>query len=282
MQRRQLSGALGVALGAILVISALSLSDPGWGFFSHTECKIGPSLGNLTVWVPSTVVAAPYLGSVSGSVVVWSKLPSGTDSAQSGTNAVNGSITAFILGFENWTVFSQQNTSVAGPGDQAACTTPMVAYFSPNGPGGERHGGISSWPMYTQLVSDTGLGSGLNGSDLCEQVQTSTYQSCGVGAQFDMNFTHASGSVNTCGSSSSQMLHIFGERWPVTARFLQGGHSYPVPLDPSGENSANFANGSFAWYNSTFTAGGGIWQYDNLAETSNTGAGLVFAYSPCP
>jgi hypothetical protein len=283
MRRQKIFGILGAVLGAMLVLSAMTSSHPGWGFFSHTDCRVNQRLGNITVWVPSAIVAAPYHGSVTGFVVVWGKTPGGNLSVSLNyTPVTDGNVTAFIVGFENWTVVSLQNVSMAGPGPQAACLSSLVAYFSPSPALGERHGGTTSWPMYSQLVSDTGLPTGLNGSQLCAQIENTSYLSCAVGAQFDPNFHVASGTVDTCGSTGEQVVRISSQEWPVTAPFRWNGHSHLVPLDPSGANSQSYANGTYAWYNYSFPANGGVWQYDNLAETSSTGAGLVFSYAPCP
>jgi hypothetical protein len=282
MRRQEISGVAGAALGALLVIFTMALAHPGWGFFSHTECHVDQPLGNVTVWVPSAVAAAPYHGSVSGKVVVWGKMPGANLSVSLNyTPVTDGNVTAFIVGIANWTVFARTNVSVVGPGPQIPCSSLMIAHFSSSPPQGLRHGGTTSWPMYSHLVSDIGLSSGLNGSQLCAQVQNTSYLACGVGAQFDLNFHATTGTVNTCGSTQGQVVRVFSEGWPVTAPFVWNGHSSIVPLDPSGENSANYANGTYAWYNYTFPANGGIWQYDDLAQTSNTGAGLVFSYSPC-
>jgi hypothetical protein len=158
----------------------------------------------------------------------------------------------------------------------------MVAYFSSNPAQGFNSGGVSWWPLSASSpVSDEGLPTQLNGSQLCAQVENVSYSSCAVGSEFDMNFEKATGTVNTCGSTEDRVLTLESLGWPVIVPFQRNGQSYSVPLDASGMNSANYANGTFAWYNYTFPANGGIWQYDNLAETSSMGAGLVFSYSPC-
>jgi hypothetical protein len=270
-----------VAIGVALVILTFVAGNPGWGLVNHTNCRVGGELGNFTVWVPSAVVAAPYLGAENGAVLIWSQLPSGYVSVHLNTVATDGNVTAYIVGFENWSVYSRSNVTVLGPGPQATCATPMVAYFAPSAPQDERHGGTTSWPMYFQLTSDVGLSGRLNGSQLCAQVENTSNLSCGVGAEFDLDFSTATGIVDTCGSTQGQALQIVSKEWPVTAPFFWNAHTYTVPLDPGGRDSANFANGTEAWYNYTFPANEGVWQYDNLAETYGTGAGLVFNYSPC-
>lgn len=282
MRGYRLSGAIGSALGVILVILTFLVANPGWSLLAHSECRLGGELGNFTVWTPNGVVAAPYLGSESGGVLLWSRVPSGHLSIHFNTSVVDGNITAYVVGFENWSVYSQSNATVSGPGIQTICTSPMVAYYAPSPPQDERHGGTTSWPVGFEFTSDVSTPTELNGSQLCTEVENTSNLSCGVGAEFDMNFRTSAGKVDTCGSTQNQALQIVSTGWPVTAPFRWHGQSYTVPLDPSGRNSESYTNGTEEWYNYTFPANGGIWQYDNLAETSTTGAGFVFAYSPCP
>jgi hypothetical protein len=191
-------------------------------------------------------------------------------------------VTAFIVGFENWTIFSLTNATVIGPGPLNPCTSSAVGYLSPNPAQGLRHGGTSQWAFATGVISDVGLPLGLNGSQLCSSVQNTTYLACGVGAQFDMNFERATGTVDTCSSTMAKLLPIRSNSWPVSAPFQMNGHAYSVPLDRAGGNSPGYVNGTYSWTNYTFPADAGIWQYDDLSQTSSTGAGLVFSYSPCP
>jgi hypothetical protein len=275
-------GVMGAIIGASVVLVATAATLPGWGLLTHTECNLDSRVGNFTVWLPSSVVASPYLGNESGKVEVWTKSPSGFLWASFPTNVSNGNVTAWIVGFENWTVFETSNLSVAGPGPEAPCSGPLVAHLSSNPPNGETHGGTTLWPIATGLVSDVGLPGGLNGSAMCSQVENNSNLSCGVGARFDMNFTSTSGVVNTCGSSQPNHLSAKSDAWPVRAPFKFEGVTYSLPVDPSATNSAHWANGTTSWYNYTFPANTGSWAYDNLANTSQTGAGLVFSYSPCP
>jgi hypothetical protein len=283
MRWRRIWPVLGAALGALIVIASMTLTHPGWGFLSRTECQLEDRLGNVTVWVPQGVVASPYHGTVTGRVDVWSKLPGENLSVSLSFEPVeDGNVTAFFVSYENWTVFSQRNVSELGPGPQSECQSPVVGYPSPNPVEGLSSGGTTSWPMYSQLVSDSGLMNGLNGSQLCAEVENTSNSHCGAGAQFRLSFQSVSGTIDTCGSTLNRTLPIFSTQWPVVAPFEASGHTYSVPLDPGADNSANYANGTYGWYNYTFPANGGVWQYDNLAQTSSTGAGLVFSYSPCP
>ncbi len=276
------SAALGAVLGATLVVGVGLVGSPSIGFLSHVICDRTPALGNITVWNPGAVVAAPYLGSVSGAVLVWTKTPSATVWARVAYSPQeSGNVTAILVGFENWTIFGERNATLSGPGQQQPCRANLVGYLSQRPSGGLRHGGIASWNLYGGLVSDTGLADGLNGSQLCERVQNTSYSGCGVGAQFDLNFQSPSGELDTCGESSPAQLDVSSIGWPTTAPFSIRGGVSEVPLSFAGDNAPGFSNGTAAWYNYTFPANGGIWQYQNLAETSATGAGLVFSYASC-
>lgn len=234
------------------------------------------------MWLPGAVIAAPYGGSESGSVEIWGKSPAGTATLSQNTYLADGKVSAFYVDYVNLSVFALQNFSIDGPGFGSVCSSPLIAYFSPNPPEGLRSGGTSSWPMYSELTSERGLPPGLNASQLCLVVENSSNGECAISAQFDFNFERTSGTVDTCGKSQDQILHLRSEAWPVTAPFQWNNRSYSVPFDPDGTGGSGYANGTEAWYNYTFPANEGIWEYDNLAETSGTGAGLVFSYSTCP
>jgi hypothetical protein len=276
------SAVLGVALGVALVL-AVSISDhPGWGFFSHTECQLDQNLGNLTVWAPAAVVAAPYHGTESGSVVIWSEYPWGLVSFTQQTILTNGSVRAYAIGYENWSISTTKSVTLAGPGPETPCTSSMVAFFANAPAQGLRSGGISWWQIATNLTSDSDVPVQLNSSALCASVENTSYAGCAVGAQFDVNFQTLTGTVDTCGETQDLVLPVKSVGWPITVPYQRGGRSYTVPLQTDWQNSANYTNGTEAWYNYTFPANGGIWQYDNLSQTSSTGAGLAFSYSPCP
>jgi len=270
-------------VGAILVLASYAGSHPGWGLFETVDCTTQGPVGNVTVWTPSAVVASPYHGSVAGAMILWTQTPEGRLSLRySYSPVLNGSVTAFIVGFENWSIFSAINVTSYGPGPELPCSGAFIALFSDVPPEGERHGGTTAWPMYSNLTSDVGLPLGLNGSQLCEQVQNTTYLNCGLGAGFSLNFVSATGSVDTCGSSQPRELSISSVNWPVTAPFVSNGRTAEVPLHVPGVDSQGYGNGSVAWYNYTFPANGGMWQYDDLSQTAETGAGLVFSYLACP
>ena len=276
------SAILGVAIGVILVLAISISAHPGWGFLSHADCEVNQEVGNLTVWMPAAVVAAPYLGSEEGSVAIWGTSHVGTSTLTQETTVAGGNVTAYYVSFANVTVFSLANVTTTGPGPESHCSGGLVAYFSPNPSQGLRSGGVTLWPIASELKTDSGIAPGLNASQLCNEVENTSYNGCAVGAQFDVNFDRATGTVDTCGSSQDQVIRDHSQAWPVTTPYHHDGQTTLIPIDPAGTNSPGYANGTYAWYNYTFPANGGIWQYDDLAQTSSTGAGLVFSYSPCP
>ena len=281
MARSRVWAACGAILGASVVLAVMIGGNPGWGFLSHTDCQVGSPNGNLTVWDPSAVVSAPYGGSESGAVEIWTQTLQARLSILQDTGVSGGNVTAYFVGFQNWTIYAQQNVSMGGIGLQNPCLASVVGLLSGTPSQGLRSGGTTVWPLYSNLTSDTNLPIGLNGSRLCADVENTTYAGCAVGAEFDLNIQATSGEVNTCGSGQSQILRVTSQTWPVLAPFDTDGKQVSVPLTPSGATGNGYSNGTFAWYNYTFPANGGVWQYDNLADTSSTGAGLVFSYSPC-
>jgi len=282
MNRAGLWAACGAILGAFVVIGAMFAGSPGWGFFAHTTCQLNEQLGNVTVWFPAAVVAAPYHGWESGLVTIWGTSPLGRATLSQPTSLSDGNVSAFFVDYVNFTVYSNHNVTLQSPGVEAPCPGPMSALLSPNAAGGLRSGGTAVWPLYANLMAESGLSNQLNGSQLCRSVENSTDASCAFGAEFDFNFQRSTGVVDTCGLDQSQQIRLTSQAWALYAPFSWNDHAYSVPIDISGTNSATYSNGTYAWYNYTFPANGGVWQYDNLAETSSTGAGLVFSYSPCP
>lgn len=283
MSSRILPGVVGVAVGVLLVVASLASSFPDMGLLTHTECRLGSRVGNVTAWMPAAIVAAPHLGSETGKVEIWGRSPAGNGTLSQATTVRDGNVTAFYVIYSNLTIFSLSSVSVGGPGVHQTCTTGFVAYFSSQPAQGLNSGGTALWSVNSSgLVSDDGLPHSFNSSELCLQVENSTDPSCAVSTQFDVNYHAETGEVDTCGSNQAQILRARSTAWPVEVPFNWAGTNYTVPVSPGGTDSASYANGTVAWYNYTFPAYGGIWDYDNLSRTSSTGAGLVFSYAPCP
>jgi hypothetical protein len=272
-RRSALSAVVGCAAGTILVLVTVQVGYLGWDLFSHVTCELGPRLGNESVWIPAQIVAAPFNGFESGALFQWTNYSPNRSTSYQNYTIEGGNVTGFNVALQNWTIYSTFNVTQAGSGLQSPCQGSMTARLSPTSIVG---GGTSSLLIATGMKANTGLANGLNGSSLCLNV-TGYPSNCGVGSSFNINFRQTTGTINTCDLAQSQIIDITSEQMPVDIPFTWHGVSYAVSAEVS--NTAN--NGTFAWYNYTFPAGGGIWQYDNLAQTSNTGAGLVFSYRAC-
>jgi len=224
----------------------------------------------------------PYLGAESGSVTIWGSSPYGTSLLRQLTVVGSGNVSVYYVSYSNLTVFDAANTTVSGSGESQPCASSLLAFFSPNPAQGMTSGGITWIPLGAgHEPTDEDLPTQLNASALCSEVENTSYAGCAVGTQFDMNFQTATGSVDTCGQSQGQVLDWKSDTWPVRVPFEHGGQVESVPVDPSGADQNGYSNGTYAYYNYTFPANGGVWHYDDLAVTSNTGAGLTFSYSPC-
>lgn len=274
--------AIGALVGSLVVVVSFIGGNPGWGVISHSACVITADLGNVTVWRAAAIVASPYDGSESGEIVATATHDGSSFTVSQPTEVTSGNVTAYYLGFENWSVFSTRTVTQAGPGPNENCRDGFVAFGSPNPAQGLRSGGVTSFLMYANLSSDTDLPGEFNASQLCLELENSSYSSCAVSAQFDLNFVRATGQVDTCASGTAEVASVSSDGWPSVVPFPYDGSVHLVPLEIQNWTDPTWQNDSVTWYNYTFPAHGGIWQYDNLSQTSSTGAGLVFKYSPCP
>ena len=272
--RSGISFGAGLAVAVVLVLTVFVSGHPGWGFLSHSQCESGPRLGNVTAWTPRVVVAAPYGGSESGTLIDWTNHSWGRAQIVFHPYASSGNVTAWEVYAANWTIYSERNVSVTGIGPQVSCNRPYVAILSaPSLGGGAIYLGLASG-----LRLDQGLPTELNASQLCTGTVNPRDPTCAISAVFDINFSSATGAVDTCGSEAPQSLNLTSQAMPVTIPFTWNGMNYSIPTNELN----NATGGTVTWYNYTFPANGGVWQYDKLADTSSTGAGLVFSYSPCP
>lgn len=270
-----------VAVGIAIVLVVVALNPQGvLGGIEPTGCSLGRALGNETVWMPGAVIAAPCLGTEYGTVVLWGKSPYLSGTASQPTRVGSGNVTAFWVDYDNITIYSLVHG--VGAGRPLPCLHGMVSVFSPNPSEDSNSGGVVWWPVASNLTSDSGLSLGLNASQLCSEVENVSNPTCGVSATFDLNFETASGTVDTCGRPTGETISLKSLAWPESVPFSWKGVQYEIPLYPDGGSNPSFSNGTYAGYNYTFPANGGIWKYDNLADTSATGAGLVFSYSRCP
>lgn len=255
-----------MVLATSLVVGSLSVPSSG-----RVVCVPGFRLGNVSAWGPTQFVAAPYLGSQSGALVAWTNYSGGTVSIRIPTLVGSGNVTAFNVSPYNWTVSTSRNATEGGDGPSAPCKGPMVAQLStPSIPGG-----TTSWQIASDRVSDVGLPSSLNSSQLCAVV-IGAPPNCAASTYFNLSFVDAQGSVDTCGSTQPAHLSVTSQAVSLAVPFDVGGITHLIPVVPSPNN------GSIAWYNYTFPAGTGIWSYQAVPGMVTADAGLVFDYSRCP
>jgi hypothetical protein len=71
-------------------------------------------------------------------------------------------------------------------------------------------------------------------------------------------------------------LNVVGTELAVRIPFSWNGSERLIPTGPSP------VSGAFEWFNYTFPAQGGVWQYQALPGIAGGSSGLVFSYSACP
>ena len=269
---------------AVIVVCAIvvtgltvgALIEFGHGNSSRIVCQGQDRLGNVSAWYPLAFVAAPYEGSESGNLRMWDNYTVGglyhNTTFDDPTSIGSGNVTLGWATGGNWTIFSAINISEPVAGPSLPCTSSMIAFLGPpNGPVSEIWGGET---VASGLVADVGLPSSINSSLRCGLINESS--DCAVSSIFSLNFTRSSGEVNTCGKLSPATLAVMGGQLAVDIPFPSNGTVHWVPVGPSSEN------GMMGWFNYTFPADGGIWQYQYLPGISDSTSGLVFSYATCP
>lgn len=242
----------------------------------HVVCVGLQELGNVSAWYPYSFVAAPYGGSESGMLHVWSNYTLNGQyhnlTIANPTSVESGNVTLILATGGNWTIFSASNVTVSGGGGSNPCTSSMIALLGPpNGVVSETWGGAV---VASGLRTDSGLPSSFNASFRCSVINESP--DCAVSSTFALNFTHSEGEVNTCGETVPSVLDVTGRQLAVNIPFSRNGTIYSVPI------GASMQNGMTGWFNYTFPANGGIWQYQSLTGVTSSTSGLVFSYSTCP
>lgn len=271
--RLALTLAGGALVATLLVLSAYWIPPTSFHSGHYTVCAIGPRVGNSTVWVPSTIISAPFNGTESGKIIQWSNASGTRVVLTQQTFVTDGNVTAYLVGIENWSVYSQVNETLSGIGTTAPCNSPLTGRPSPTPSLG---GGTTYLQIALQRVNDVDLPTTFNGSYLCRTVENYS-ANCAEGSDFNVSYLAQSGRLSTCGSSSSGELNSVGPRLPVVFPFRWGGVEYNIPtVDPN-----NALGGTMIWYNYTFPANGGTWLYDSLTDRYPDGAGFSFAFTPC-
>ena len=127
--------------------------------------------------------------------------------------------------------------------------------------------------MASELRVDAGLPSAFNASLQCRIINESS--NCAVSSTFNLDFARATGQVDTCGKTTPTTMMIKGGQLSVGIPFYSNGTTYSVPIGASAQS------GMMGWFNYTFPADGGMWQYESLPGVESMNSGLVFSYSPC-
>jgi hypothetical protein len=232
--------------------------------------------GNVSAWYPLSFVAAPFNGSESGKLVEWYNYTVNgtyyTTVTKVPTAAASGNVTVGYATGGNWTIYSAKNATMSGGGPSSPCTSSLLALLGPPNP---PSGGIwSGGTVASGLRVDSGLPSSFNASFRCSEFGLPP--DCAVSATFNLNFSSPTGNVTTCGRTAPVTLDTMGREMLVDIPFVSNGITYSVPIGASSEI------GSVGWFNYTFPADGGIWQYSPLSGVDSSTAGLVFSYSSCP
>jgi hypothetical protein len=275
-QKRRRFSIIAALVVVTVVIVAISLIATFPATRNHIVCTGETRLGNVTAWYPFSFIAAPYNGSETGALLVWENYTvSGTYhnyTTRVPTNAASGDVTLGSATGGNWTIYSATNSTFSGPGRSDPCASSMIAFLGPpNGPTSEAWGGGT---VASGLRIDAGLPSQFNASFRCSVINESS--NCAVSSTFDLNFTQANGEVNTCGKMNPELMDVKGSQLAVRIPFSLNGSGYSIPIGPSPPS------GMIGWFNYTFPADGGVWQYESLPGVDSMNSGLVFSYSPCP
>jgi hypothetical protein len=267
--------AIVVAVAAIIVVASLAALEFVAKTSSHTVCSPETRLGNVSAWYPYAFAAAPYEGSESGTLKIWENHTFGNTymnlTSSISTEAQAGDVALGEAAGGNWTIFSATNETVSGAGPSGPCGASMVALLGPpNGPADDGWGGGI---IATGLRNDTGLPATFNSSFRC--LEFGAPAACAVSSTFDLNFTAPEGEVNTCGQARVATMNVTGQEMEVGIPFQWNGTVHSVPIGPS------TGSGMTAWFNYTFPANGGVWQYQYIPGLSGGNSGLVFSYAAC-
>ena len=274
-QKQRLLIALAVAVAVVVVASLVITLYEIPVSPSHTICVGETKVGNVTAWFPYAFVASPYQGTGSGELRIWANSSvNGTYrnlTTRVATDAAGGDVKLGEAAGGNWTVDTATNQTIEGSGFSYPCSSSLIAVLGPvNGPASDSFGGGT---IATGLRNDTGLPSSFNASAHCESFGAPA--DCAMSTTFNLNFTVASGSINTCGKAGSFSMDLTGQELSVRVPFYWDSTLHYVPTGPVP------LTGMTAWFNYTFPANGGIWQYQELPGYAGGTSGLVFSYSAC-
>jgi hypothetical protein len=264
-----------VAIVISVVVATVAVAGNEPNPADHMVCVGENRLGNVSAWYPYALVASPYAGFELGELRYWSNYTVGgvyhNYTTNEPTNVSSGDVWLGGATGGNWTIYSAANETVVGSGTSNPCASDMIALLGPpNGVVSE----VWAGPVASGLETDSGLPTSFNASERCAAIDESS--NCAVSSIFDLNFAKSEGRVDTCGKAGPTTLAITGRQLLVDVPFPLNGTAHSVPVGPSPES------GLIGWFNYTFPANGGIWQYQALPGVSGSDSGLVFSYSGCP
>jgi hypothetical protein len=248
----------GVTVGVVFVLAIAGIG--GLSLLSHTNCTLGPSLGNQILWTPFSLVNAPYLGYARYSAQFTVFQPPGSTTVRvtlSEGQVTGGNISAGYFETQNWTVFGEANTSTAGPGQNHPCVSHSVA--------------TASAPSFNDVVDGAilqGTGNTSNANEPTSFNDSGPQSAAGFANGF---VSPNQPSVSTCGLPAKELnfsSRSFDFSLPV------GGPSDPVATSVTISSLENFT-----YY---FPANGGAWLVDDLQQNAGLrGPGLAFSWQHC-
>ncbi len=271
------------AVGVAVVFVLLTLNPEVLFPQSRVECSLGTVEGNVSAWKPTTIAAAPYLGTVEGKLIQNALETYGRSAILLPIDDHDGNATAYFANPYNWTVVAASNITVAGAGSPSPCLGPLEALLTSNP---SVPGGASKQPLATGQVSDTELPGSFNATYMCAVIDHLP-SNCAGTTFWNVNYSGAQGVVTTCGNAQNQSLETYGPALPATVDFAVSGRNVTVPVAPGQEYLVSGSEGSFVplstqvWLNYTFPANTGTWSYARMPGYPPDQGGLVFAYSSC-
>lgn len=254
--RAPVSAIGGVAVG--VAITLVVTSTAGLGVLSHVDCVRGQPIGTALYWTPFSLANAPYGGSTtySANFTLYDLFGRDQISLKSGVVA-QGNISAGYFQTENWTVYTQANSSALGPGMNEPCVSEFGATQAPTNFSVSVDGGILQGPGNT-----TNAG----------QPTSFDYGYPNRSAEFSNGFVSANAmSISTCGVPA-KVVNFTSTSFEVS--LVPTGSQEPTPVE------VNVA--SMETFSYRFPANGGVWMVDDLQENLGLrGPGLAFSWRAC-
>jgi hypothetical protein len=249
------STVVGVAIGLGFAISVLG--SGGSGFFSHTICRTGESVGGGTFWTAYSLTNAPYHGTgyYRAEFGLFELL--GFTEVNARGDVSNGNLSTGYFETQRWTLYVQSNDTVNGPGLDRPCASRYSASPSTPAPDISAQGLPLQGPGNT---SNAGEPTTFNDSDSIPSV---------VFSNGFVSTNHAP--VTTCGKTATEL------------NFTSDSFDVSITINgTTGSTSAIVSIASVENFTYDFPANGGTWLVDDLQLNPGLrGPGLAFSWQPC-